>query len=498
VTSNKESIFDRDFALTSLMYGITIVILIFYCLNACTFRVAPKPFAFPFVVIFSFALALLLRTLAIKFIRKLEPSLEGRLRIKNPWHYLFIDLASWIFAGLLVILLSVIFFKTTLESNTEIFFGCFALGVFYSRFLSLRIEKEMIISLSKIQNFMNFPTQRFFSLSTKFFMFIMVYLTLISIVAILLFYKDFNLSETSPFFHQYFGLKNPLNQFLFVIIILYFGAFVVAYQYKDNFRVVMNYQLKAFEAVENGNYRVLVPVATEDEFSLIAMKTNQMILGLRERDKIKTAFGKYMSPTVANSILATEGGTSLEGRLVNVVIMFIDIRNYTVLAEKKTPQEVVSLLNAYFSLIVQCVHKHQGVVDKFIGDAAMTVFGLDEKEPPEKPALKAAFEVIRLLPELNASLQARNLPAISIGIGIHSGPAIAGNIGSEERLEFTVIGDAVNTASRLESLNKELKTTITISEAIYNAIPEEFQAHFTFKGSYPLKGKSAATSVYSQ
>lgn len=500
IMHSKESIFDKDFALTSLMYVITILILIFYCTNACTFQIPPRPMAFPFVVIFSFAFTLFLRTLAMIVNRHFQPLINNgstQLRIKNPWHYLFIDLASWIFAGILILWLSTIFFKPTLESKVEIFIGCVCLGVFYSRFLSLKVEKKMIILLSTMKNAEKFPTKRFFSLSTKFFVFILFYLTQLSVVALLLFYKDFHLNQNTSFLHQYLSPKSPLYQFFFVIIILYTGAFAVAYQYRDNFRTVMKYQLQAFEEVEKGNYHVMVPVATEDEFSLIAMKTNQMIVGLRERDKMKMVFGKYMSPTVANAILATECGAALEGRLVNVAIMFIDIRNYTVLAEKRTPQEVVTLLNAYFSLIVKCIHNRHGVVDKFIGDAAMTVFGLDDQELPEKPALEAAFDVLRLLPELNETLQARNLPAINIGVGIHSGPAIAGNIGSNERLEYTVIGDAVNIASRLESLNKDLKTTITISEKVYQAVPEELKSQFIAKGSFPLKGKSAELSVYS-
>jgi adenylate cyclase len=355
----------------------------------------------------------------------------------------------------------------------------------------------MIVALSKAGHFMNLPFKRYYSLSTKFFLFVMAGLTIISTVSILLFYKDFTFLKTPGADISRVGFTEYLYEFLFAIFILYSGACAVAYQYRKNFNTAMKYQLAAFSAVEKENYNVMVPVVTEDEFSLIAIGTNRMIAGLQEKDKIKKAFGKYMSPSVANAILASERGTSLEGRLVNPVVMFIDIRNYTIFAESRAPQEVVGMLNTFFSLVVKCVYEHRGVVDKFIGDAAMAIFGLDETEKSCEDAIKTALNIIHLMPSLNENLQARGLPPISIGIGIHNGPAIAGNIGSEERLEYTVIGDAVNIASRLQSLNKTLNTTLTVSEPIYQAVPPELQSLFTFKGSHPLKGKSYELPVYS-
>ena len=154
-------------------------------------------------------------------------------------------------------------------------------------------------------------------------------------------------------------------------------------------------------------------------------------------------------------MLGSEEETNLGGRQVEVAITFTDLRNFTPLTECCSPQETVRILNEYFTMVVSTVHRHGGVVDKFIGDAAMAVFGLDGNEEMCDQALRSAFDGHRGLVGLNRDLVSRGLPEVRLGIGVHFGAAVAINIGSEERLEYTVIGDSVNTASRLESLTKE-------------------------------------------
>lgn len=266
-------------------------------------------------------------------------------------------------------------------------------------------------------------------------------------------------------------------------------------KYSQNLRLMFDLQLKAFSAVEKGNYESFVPVVSRDEFGLIAQHTNQMIGGLREKDRIERAFGKYMSPLVADAVLHNEQETHLGGREVNVAILFTDLRDFTPLSEKCTPQEVVEILNSYFTMVVDAVHKHGGVLDKFIGDAAMAVYGLDGNDGHED-AVHSAFEVLQGIESLNQNLTKRGLPNIKIGIGIHCGPVIAGNIGSEERLEYTVIGDAVNTAARLESLTKELPSTLAISNDVCSVLSEEMMGKLVYLDDYDLKGKSEKIPVY--
>jgi len=255
-------------------------------------------------------------------------------------------------------------------------------------------------------------------------------------------------------------------------------------------------QFRSFEAVEHGNYDTFVPVVSHDEFSLIAQETNRMILGLRERERIRRAFGKYMGPPVAEAVLTSEQETNLGGRLVDVAVLFTDLRDFTPLSEQHTPHQVVEILNRFFGLVVRAVHDRQGVLDKFVGDAAMAVFGLDGRGNPCEQALAVAVDLREGLEALNAEHRERGLTELDFGIGAHYGPVIAGNIGSEERLEYTVIGDTVNTASRLEGVTRELPTNLAISGKVYEALPDAARAQLEYVTECSLKGKSEMLPVY--
>ncbi|MDP6776133.1 MAG: adenylate/guanylate cyclase domain-containing protein [Candidatus Latescibacteria bacterium] len=152
--------------------------------------------------------------------------------------------------------------------------------------------------------------------------------------------------------------------------------------------------------------------------------------------------------------------------------------------------------NAYFTMVVKAVHQHGGVLDKFVGDAALAVFGLAECENASEDALRATLEIQEGLEELNRELGAEGYPTLRNGNGIHFGQVVAGNIGSEERLEYTVIGDAVNTASRLQDLTKEIPTTVAVSGETYERIESETRETLCYVGSCSLKGKSDEIPVY--
>jgi adenylate cyclase len=159
---------------------------------------------------------------------------------------------------------------------------------------------------------------------------------------------------------------------------------------------------------------------------------------------------------------------SLGGESLKVTILFTDIRSFTTLSEKMDPQQLVGLLNEYFTEMVGIVMHEDGVVDKYIGDAIMAVFGAPVPKPQDAVnAVRAAVRMRRALFDLNQKLAERGRPGLRTGIGIHTGEVVAGNIGSEKRMEYTVIGDAVNLASRLESNTKDLGVNILISEDTY-------------------------------
>ena len=255
--------------------------------------------------------------------------------------------------------------------------------------------------------------------------------------------------------------------------------------------------------VGEGAFNHEVKIYTTDEFSVIGNGFNQMIAGLRERNFIKDTFGKYVAPTVMEKILheakeAGDRGFRLAGERRTVTILMSDIRDFTRRTEGSNAEAIVDLLNRYLERMVAVVERYDGTVDKFIGDALMVLFGAPlAKEDDADRAVQSAFAMRTELARLNRELKRRfrkNFSPIRIGIGIHTGEVVAGSIGSANRLEYTVIGDAVNLASRIEGLTKQFKTDILISEATVQML----------KGRYPLtrlpgtkvKGKKGAVIVY--
>jgi len=224
--------------------------------------------------------------------------------------------------------------------------------------------------------------------------------------------------------------------------------------------------IDAFKRLEQNEYVHVLPVETHDELELLTSGFNQMVDGLIERDRLRTTFGKYMTESVVAHLLS--GKVALGGETIQVTILFSDIRSFTTISETMDAQTLVGLLNEYFTEMVSIIMKHGGVVDKYIGDAIMAVFGAPVPTPDDPAnAVRAAIDMRAALTRLNKRLVARGVQPLRTGIGIHTGEVVAGNIGSEERMEYTVIGDPVNVASRLESCTKDVGVDILISETTY-------------------------------
>jgi len=222
-------------------------------------------------------------------------------------------------------------------------------------------------------------------------------------------------------------------------------------------------------------YVKVTGVSTGDELESLADGFNQMVDGLQERDKLRSTFGKYMTQAVMEHLMA--GKVELGGQTLKVTILFTDIRSFTSISEKMEAHALVALLNEYFTDMVAAIMEEDGVVDKYIGDAIMAVFGAPvQREQDPLHAVRAAVHMRVALHKLNERLHERGMPSIRTGIGIHTGDVVAGNIGSERRMEYTVIGDAVNLASRLESSTKEVGVDILISEDTYEAVKDEIDA----------------------
>ncbi|HEY6463059.1 MAG TPA: adenylate/guanylate cyclase domain-containing protein, partial [Polyangiaceae bacterium] len=249
----------------------------------------------------------------------------------------------------------------------------------------------------------------------------------------------------------------------------------------------------ALKRVEQLDYVHVFGVETGDELEDLANGFNTMVDGLKERDKLRTTFGKYMTSAVMEHLLA--GKVALGGESLEVTILFTDIRSFTTLSEKMDPQQLVGLLNEYFTEMVGIVMDEGGVVDKYIGDAIMAVFGAPvPKKEDARNAIRAAVKMRRALATLNERLATRGLPPLRTGIGIHTGEVVAGNIGSEKRMEYTVIGDAVNLASRLETSTKDLGVNVLVSEDTYQLTKDMVEARPVKE--ITVKGRAAPVMTY--
>lgn len=254
--------------------------------------------------------------------------------------------------------------------------------------------------------------------------------------------------------------------------------------------------VKASAQIENGDFELDIKPKTRDEIGLLTESFIEMGKGLSEREKLMVSFSKFTNKTIAKK--AANGELTLGGETRNATIFFSDIRSFTAMSETMRPEEVVEFLNAYMTRMVDCVNKTGGVVDKYIGDAIMAVWGAPESNgSAAEDAMNAVMAALMMrvsLYKFNKERAEKNLPPVRIGCGINSGPVVAGQIGSNERMEYTVIGDAVNLASRTEALNKPFATDILITENTYNLIKDRILVE-EMPGVH-VKGKTEAIKMY--
>ncbi len=249
------------------------------------------------------------------------------------------------------------------------------------------------------------------------------------------------------------------------------------------------------ERVAAGDYTRRIELRREDEIGQLATAFNHMTAGLAERDRVRDLLGKVVSPEIATQLLQSD--LKLGGEEREVTILFSDLRDFTSLSERLAPAEVLALLNRYLDRMSTIIERHGGVIDKYIGDAIMALFGapVASADAPER-AITAAREMAQALDGLNRELVAEGKPTLAFGIGINTARVVAGNMGSKTRLNYTVIGDGVNLASRLEGLTKDAAyaTPIIISEATLLALKSRPPVREL--GEVKVKGKAQAVKIF--
>ena len=217
---------------------------------------------------------------------------------------------------------------------------------------------------------------------------------------------------------------------------------------------------------------------------------NRSLKVAEEANKVVNLFGQQVSREVVDEMLQSNG--IVKSKMMNVCIMFIDIRNFTKFVLDKSPTEIVSYQNAFFSIVVNAVSKHHGIVNQFLGDGCMVTFGAPTPlENPSQHAVNAALEIRK---ELNREISNGNIPLTNIGIGIHTGDAVTGNIGNHERQQYSITGNVVILASRIEQLNKKFDTQFLVSEEVVRSIDKTISSELM--GAVNIKGWTAPVAVY--
>jgi len=235
------------------------------------------------------------------------------------------------------------------------------------------------------------------------------------------------------------------------------------------------------------------------QLAALQSKNKGLLLDLKqkveEQEKTLKLFMKYVpGPVIEKALNATEDSI-LDGEQRNITVLFCDIRGFTPMSEELTPKEVVRFLNDYYSIMADVIRRHNGTVAQFVGDEIFAAFGAPiAAENNEQNATFCALEMMEKLKELNAKYQKNFNREIKVGIGINAGEVVAGNLGSEDRIDYSLTGDTVNTGKRIETITKEIPNSVLISQSVYDKVKE----FFTFKEFEPLhvKGKKDKIQVY--
>ncbi len=462
------------------------VLLGFYGGQVCSFLEGLGAEHVALMLSVAFGIALAVRgVLERSLIDTAEPAARGRRQ-------LVLEMSVFVATGVLITAWETAFHEFPLASGGKMTLGCATIGIFAAIDMALCRERRTARELAERGELLSLADART-SVTVKFAVPALVVITLLAADLFLLVNKDLDWIVMAGQERLADARMAVITEIGFVVGVMLLLTVNVVLSFARNLRVFLDNERIVLERVSEGDLERYVTVLSDDEFGDIAVHTNRMIDGLRERRRIKSIFGKMVSPKIASRILESDEGLRPSGSRRRVAIMFSDVRNYTSRTENSRPEDVVSDLNAYFQKMVEIVHAEGGVVDKFIGDGMMAAFGVDDCAGAADQAARAALAmqtaVVELAPQLTAPME--------IGVGVHIGDVIAGSIGSTERLEYTFIGDTVNTAARLESLTKKVGAFVLVSDDLHESLEDEsIVARFENLGAHSVKGKAEPVPVW--
>lgn len=439
-------------------------------------------------------ISLLILFSVITLIRpKIEFYFVGRFPLLDqPKRQLGYELAIYLIVGIALFMVELLINQHTYIIASKLFSAVLIIGYFASIDSALKREHDCFLKIhpsqSNIKN--TIPVSRRVSL------FLTITLLVVILANALSAYSYMSLNIVS----QSSGTQN-INEILknaYIIETLFTLGIVVSltlrliHSYSLNLQHLFDIQVDALQHIQDGKLDSYVPVLSRDEFGVMAQKTNRVIDELREKDKIQKTLESIVSPDIMQKLMKSDSELLKQGEQKHIVVFFCDLRKFTSYAEKNTPEDVIFFLNTYFSKIVDIVTEHKGIVNKFMGDAILAVFPLDDESATIDDAVDTAWDIVM-------HSQAIRLPdgdRFNIGIGIHTGYATAGTIGSHARFEYTFIGDTVNIASRLDGLSKRLGYSIIISAETYTNLNSVTKERFIDLGEQKIRGREIPLHVY--
>lgn len=287
----------------------------------------------------------------------------------------------------------------------------------------------------------------------------------------------------------------PLYPVAVGAVSIVFGM-ATAWMMKDLMNRPLQQLEKAARRITSGDLETRIHLRRADEFGTVIASFNDMVAGLRERERIQQTFGRHVGQAAAEQILAQ--GDGLTGAEQVISVMFVDVRNFTEHSSRHSPEEVVEALNLFFTMAVETVESHGGMVNKFLGDGFMALFGIGNPDQHDASGAHQAFQagcaLIDCVESACDELAAAGWPGLAIGVGINTGTAVVGSIGSPQRQEYTAIGDTVNVAARVESLTKQVGRPLLVTAATRRELPEDLPLEELPPQN--VKGKGEAIHVY--
>ena len=291
-------------------------------------------------------------------------------------------------------------------------------------------------------------------------------------------------------------LERLLLYGLIAFVVSIFVAVIFAYFLSKLVSSSLSVLCDTVKSIGKGDYSSRSPLLTRDEFNELSIAINQMAKGLEERERLKIGFTRYVSQYALEELLKLDKPITLEGERKKVTILFTDLRDFTKMAEELPPEDVLKLLNEYYQEMIEVIFNYGGTLDKFIGDGMMVEFGAPlEDKLQELHAVLAAVHMQLHLDRLSDKWERGGKKRFVMGVGIHTGLAVLGNIGSERRMEYTAIGDTVNVASRLERATKKIDKRIIVSNTVYQKVKD----HFIFEDlkEVEIPGRKGNIQAYS-